>query len=349
VGDAAVGPNLTVGPPAPDFKGIDHWLNSSPLTIASLRGKVVLVDFWTYSCINCIRSLPYVEGWYKKYAAEGLVVVGVHSPEFEFEHDTSNVQAAISRFGLTYPVAQDNEFATWQAYGNSYWPADYLIDAQGRLRSVHFGEGDYDSTESQIRTLLAEAGAAALPTAAPSAVAPPITANQTPETYLGTDRAASFVAPEPADGLHQYSFPISLPNDAFALSGTFDFEPQYIANTAAGDQLELSFQARDRDGDRRGDRRSDRRRRRRRLDDDRRGSPLPPRPPAGVCPWHCDHHLQRALHAGLRLHFRQLTGAQGSVAGYKWSIAVSPPSKQHGAAGHIGTLSRGESCEPFGP
>ena len=240
------GSNLSNGPLAPDFTGIDHWLNSGPLTMAGLRGKVVLVDFWTYSCINCIRTLPYVEGWYQKYAADGLVIVGVHTPEFAFEYDTGNVAGAIARFGITYPVAQDNEYATWQAYGNEYWPADYLIDATGHIRSVHFGEGDYLQTEADIRSLLAQAGAAALPTAAQSAAPPPFVANQTPETYLGTDRADRFASPESAmAGPARYTFPSSLRDDAFAVSGTFDFGPQYVTASAAGDQLELSFFARD--------------------------------------------------------------------------------------------------------
>jgi cytochrome c biogenesis protein CcdA/thiol-disulfide isomerase/thioredoxin len=240
------GSNLSNGPLAPDFTGIDHWLNSGPLTMAGLRGKVVLVDFWTYSCINCIRTLPYVEAWYQKYAADGLVIVGVHTPEFAFESDTGNVAGAIARFGITYPVAQDNEYATWQAYSNEYWPADYLIDATGHIRSVHFGEGDYLQTEADIRSLLAEAGTAALPTAAQSAAPPPFVANQTPETYLGTDRADRFASPESAKaGPAQYTFPSSLGDDAFAVSGTFDFGPQYVTASAAGDQLELSFFARD--------------------------------------------------------------------------------------------------------
>jgi cytochrome c biogenesis protein CcdA/thiol-disulfide isomerase/thioredoxin len=236
---------LPVGQLAPDFTGIDNWLNSKPLTMASLRGKVVLVDFWTYSCINCIRTLPYVEGWYQKYAADGLVIVGVHSPEFAFEHDTSNVAAAIARFGITYPVAQDNEFKTWGAYGNQYWPADYLIDANGHVRATHDGEGDYNTTEAQIRSLLAEAGAGNLPSAAPAVSSPPIGQSQSPETYLGTDRQSGFVTAVPADGVGQFSFPSSLPNDEFAVSGTFDFEPQYVQATAAGDQLEYAFDARD--------------------------------------------------------------------------------------------------------
>jgi cytochrome c biogenesis protein CcdA/thiol-disulfide isomerase/thioredoxin len=240
------GSSLPVGPAAPEFTGIDHWLNSSPLTIAGLRGKIVLVDFWTYSCINCIRTLPYVEAWYQKYAAAGFVVVGVHSPEFAFEHDTGNVAAAIARFGITYPVAQDNEYATWTAYNNEYWPADYLIDATGNIRATHFGEGDYKQTESEIRSLLAEAGKAALPTAAPSASPQPFVANQTPETYIGTDRADSFDSPESVTtGPSPYTFPSSLPNDGFAVSGTFDFQAQYATATIAGDRLELSFFARD--------------------------------------------------------------------------------------------------------
>jgi cytochrome c biogenesis protein CcdA/thiol-disulfide isomerase/thioredoxin len=231
---------------APDFAGIDHWLNSSPLTMAGLRGKVVLVDFWTYSCINCIRTLPYVEGWYQKYAADGLVVVGVHTPEFAFEHDTGNVTAAIARFGITYPVAQDNEFKTWGAYGNQYWPADYLIDAGGHIRDTHFGEGDYSKTEATIRSLLAEAGTAALPTPGTSEAAPPFGSGQTPETYLGSDRSSSLanVGTSPS-GTGSFSFPGQLPDDTFAFNGTFDVQAEYITATKSGDQLELSFQARD--------------------------------------------------------------------------------------------------------
>ncbi|MGZ6314081.1 MAG: cytochrome c biogenesis protein DipZ, partial [Candidatus Limnocylindrales bacterium] len=186
--------------PAAEFTGIDSWLNSKPLTIAGLRGKVVLVDFWTYSCVNCIRTLPYVESWYQKYASQGLVIVGVHTPEFAFEHDAGNVAAAIARFGITYPVAQDNEYATWNAYANEYWPADYLIDATGHIRNAHFGEGDYVQTEDEIRALLAAAGGSttALPAAATSAPTPPITQSQTLETYLGTSRARQFASPESA-------------------------------------------------------------------------------------------------------------------------------------------------------
>jgi thiol-disulfide isomerase/thioredoxin len=232
--------------PAPELTGLTGWLNSDPLTLKSLRGKVVLVDFWTYSCINCIRTLPYVEGWYQKYAANGLVVVGVHAPEFAFEHDTANVTAAIARFGITYPVAQDNEFKTWDAYNNNYWPADYLIDAGGHIRETHFGEGDYAKTEASIRALLAEAGAAALPTPGSSAAAPPFGSGQTPETYLGSDRSNSLAGQgsTPA-GTGSFDLPGQLPDDTFALKGKFDVQPQYIVATTTGDQLEISFQARD--------------------------------------------------------------------------------------------------------
>jgi len=214
--------------------------------MAGLRGKVVLVDFWTYSCINCIRTLPYVEGWYQKYAAQGFVVVGVHAPEFAFEHDTGNVAAAIARFGITYPVAQDNEFSTWNGYNNAYWPADYLIDANGYIRSTHFGEGDYVQSEQDIRSLLAEAGKSALPSAAMSEAPPPFVDNQTQETYLGSDRAQTFASPQGEEaGSHQYTLPDTLPNDHFAVSGTFDFEPQYATALASGGRLELNFYARD--------------------------------------------------------------------------------------------------------
>ena len=142
--------------PAPEFTGIDKWLNTEPLTVSQLRGKVVLVDFWTYTCINCIRTLPYVKGWHEKYKDQGLVVVGVHTPEYPFERSTDNVKTAIKRFGIPYAVAQDNQYATWNAYGNRYWPAVYLIDKQGRVVYQHFGEGDYAETEAKIRTLLAE-------------------------------------------------------------------------------------------------------------------------------------------------------------------------------------------------
>lgn len=141
-------------PAAPEFRGIDHWLNGPPLRLEDLRGKVVLVEFWTYSCINCVRVLPRVKQWHARYKDQGLVVIGIHTPEYGFEKSPENVRAAAQRFGITYPVAQDNGYETWNAYGNRYWPALYLIDQQGRIVYRHFGEGQYEQTESKIRSLL---------------------------------------------------------------------------------------------------------------------------------------------------------------------------------------------------
>src|SRR5206468_11199190 len=143
---------------APDFAGVDRWFNTPggrPLTIGGLRGKVVLVDFWTYSCINCLRTLPHLEAWDRAYRKAGLVIVGVHTPEFAFEHVVSNVRGAAHRLGVRYPIAIDNRYGTWEAYGNQYWPAEYLIDRSGHVRHAHFGEGEYDRTEQLIRQLLA--------------------------------------------------------------------------------------------------------------------------------------------------------------------------------------------------
>jgi thiol-disulfide isomerase/thioredoxin len=142
--------------PAPAFTGIDKWIGSEPITIESQRGKVVLVDFWTYDCINCIHTLPYVKKWHAAYKDKGLSVIGVHTPEYGFERKTANVIDAAKRFGLTYPIAQDNRYATWHAYGNQFWPAVYLINKQGRIVYTHFGEGNYAETEAAIQRLLAE-------------------------------------------------------------------------------------------------------------------------------------------------------------------------------------------------
>src|SRR6266480_4582668 len=150
-------------PGAPDIQGISAWINSAPLTMQRLRGRVVLVDFWTYSCINCLRTLPYLKSWDERYRSKGLVILGVHSPEFAFEHSLGNVRQAVKRLGIHYPVALDNDFATWNAYGNEYWPADYLVDQAGHIRDVHFGEGDYDRTERDIRLLLRAVPNRALP------------------------------------------------------------------------------------------------------------------------------------------------------------------------------------------
>jgi thiol-disulfide isomerase/thioredoxin len=238
-------PKLPSLGPAPEFAGLAPWYNSPPLTLASLRGKVVLVDFWTYSCINCIRTLPYLESWYQKYAPEGFVIIGVHAPEFAFEHDTGNVQSAIARFGITYPVAQDNEFKTWGAYSNEYWPAHYLIDGNGNIRAEHFGEGAYAETEAQIRGLLAEAGQAALPTSTTGDGTVPIANGQTPETYLGSARASDFAGSYPGDGSHDLTLPGSLQTNEWAVDGKWDVSSQFVTTQSAADKVELRFQARD--------------------------------------------------------------------------------------------------------
>lgn len=188
---------------APEFVGIMNWLNvDQPLKLSDLRGKVVLVDFWTYSCINCIRTFPYLTSWYEKYKDQGLVIVGVHTPEFEFEKKTSNVADALTRHGITYPVAQDNNYATWQAYSNRYWPAHYLIDAEGNVREYHFGEGNYEETERAIQELLREAGQNVNEEVS-SLQAETGSRGQTPETYLGSDRMERFASPEKVTGLKQ--------------------------------------------------------------------------------------------------------------------------------------------------
>src|SRR5919197_771787 len=189
---------------APEFDQIGGYINTpnnSPLTLSSLRGKVVLVDFWTYSCINCIRTLPHINDWYQKYADKGLVIVGVHSPEFEFEKNYDNVKAAVQRLGITYPVILDSDHGTWNAYGNQYWPRDYLIDSQGYIRDNHIGEGGYDQTEKAIQSLLAERAAQmgmieiSFNTKPTTVIKPgslqSVDLNQatTPEIYLGYEKA----------------------------------------------------------------------------------------------------------------------------------------------------------------
>jgi len=176
---------------APDFIGINRWLNSSPLSLAGLKGKVILVDFWTYTCINCIRTFPFVSGWYEKYKDQGFVIIGVHTPEFEFEKKTENVENAVRMYQIKYPVAQDNSYITWNSFNNRYWPAKYLIDKDGHLRYEHFGEGQYEETEKAIQSLLAETGK----TIPPETLSMPDETPQirlTPETYLGKSRSEYF-------------------------------------------------------------------------------------------------------------------------------------------------------------
>jgi cytochrome c biogenesis protein CcdA/thiol-disulfide isomerase/thioredoxin len=230
---------------APEFRETEDWFNTpgdKPLTLASLRGRVVLIDFWTYTCINCIRTLPYLKAWNAAYATDGLTIVGVEAPEFEFEKDAANVANAIDQFGLRYPVVQDNNMGTWNAYGNEYWPADYLIDANGQVRYTTFGEGDYDKTETAIRALLAEAGHHVGGKGHPTDVIKP-TEVATPETYLGTNRAEGWVN-GPKTGTHDYGPPPTheLALNAAAFSGTWEITSQ-PAEAIAGAGINLHFHA----------------------------------------------------------------------------------------------------------
>jgi cytochrome c biogenesis protein CcdA/thiol-disulfide isomerase/thioredoxin len=217
---------------------------SPPLTMENLAGKVVLVDFWTYSCVNCVRTIPYLRAWDKAYRDTGLVIVGVHTPEFEFEKKTANVERAIRELGVTWPVVQDNDYAQWRAYGNRYWPAHYLIDASGHVRYVHFGEGKYDATESVIRRLLREAGATP---GKPLVQAEPKFTSQTPETYLGWARATGFVSEgEPQlDQAARYRAAHAPGNGEWALSGSWIVTRSYVqpVDSSSGSELQLGFDA----------------------------------------------------------------------------------------------------------
>ncbi len=230
--------NLLNYGPAPEFAGIDTWLNSNPLTMQNLRGKTVLVDFWTYSCINCIRTLPYVTRWYDTYKDKGFVVIGVHTPEFAFEKDSNNVQAAISHFNIHYPVAQDNEYATWNAYGNHYWPAEYLIDKNGSIVHVHFGEGEYDVTENTIRALLG------LQTMTMGTTAPNLTGIGSPEMYFGTARLQNLTPEQtPSSSPKTYAFPSASALNNFALEGTWQFNPDTMSLVNGPGKIRLTFHA----------------------------------------------------------------------------------------------------------
>jgi thiol-disulfide isomerase/thioredoxin len=217
--------------PAPVFTGIDAWLNSNPLTMASLKGKVVLIDFWTYSCINCVRTLPYITAWDRKYREKGLVIVGVHAPEFEFEKNIDNIKNAISKNHIEYPVAVDNKLFTWDAFHNRYWPAQYLINKEGEVVYTHFGEGDDDITEHNIRTLL---GLAGQPMPIASEQASESHDDQTPETYLGDSRAERFSKMAPESGL---------PLNHWSRTGKWTSDAQRIISMSADDALMIHFNA----------------------------------------------------------------------------------------------------------
>jgi cytochrome c biogenesis protein CcdA/thiol-disulfide isomerase/thioredoxin len=229
---------------APDFHGISHWLNSKPLSTSSLRGHVVLVDFWTYSCINCLRTLPHLEQWYRAYHPRGLVIVGVHTPEFAFEHDYGNVRDAVKRLGVRYPVAMDNGYGTWNAYQNQYWPAEYLVDQRGEVRHLNFGEGDYGTTDKDIRLLLRAGSGRSLPTARQEPNLTPTTI-LTPESYLGYSRLDRYAGSKiAANAPHTYTFPQSLAQDRLAYAGTWTVESERIV-AGSNARLRLRFHAHD--------------------------------------------------------------------------------------------------------
>jgi cytochrome c biogenesis protein CcdA/thiol-disulfide isomerase/thioredoxin len=221
---------------APDFVGITEWINSPPLNLEELRGKVVLVDFWTYSCITCLRTLPYLEKWYADYKDQGLVIVGVHTPEFEFEKDPQNVAAAAKRLGVDYPIALDNNYKTWQAYHNNYWPAHYLIDQEGNIRMEHFGEGAYAETENEIRELL---GLAPLNIVESQVVSMPIS----PETYLGYGRGRSYVVEIKPGQTAAYDYSKPLGDDQVGLKGSWLVEEEYITPQGRDCYLNMNFLA----------------------------------------------------------------------------------------------------------
>jgi cytochrome c biogenesis protein CcdA/thiol-disulfide isomerase/thioredoxin len=247
---AAESTNLVNCGAAPEFKGITNWFNTAdnkPITLASLKGKVVLVDFWAYSCINCQRYTPHLNAWYSAYQKAGFVVVGLHAPEYAFEHVAANVKASAAQQGIRFPVGLDNDFTTWTEYGNQSWPADYLIDASGNVRHISFGEGAYANTEKLIRSLLKSANpSVSLPAATEVTDATP-THTLTPETYLGSDRvpATSFASPSGYQkGTYTYAFPTSsLPQEDLAFSGKFTTGAQTLESDSNSSKIRLHYQA----------------------------------------------------------------------------------------------------------
>lgn len=222
--------------PAPELAGITGWINTEPLTLAQLRGKVVLIDVWTYSCINCIRTLPHVTRWYDTYKDDGLVVIGVHAPEFPFERKLENVQKAVRAYGIHYPVALDNDYATWRAYNNKYWPAHYLIDREGKVVYQHFGEGKYNVTEANIRSLLGLEGGIS------ADHEQTYTPGQTPETYLGYARAKNFAGSIARDAQNTYAYPADLALNQWALQGPWTVHEQ-MAVAGENASLRLRYTA----------------------------------------------------------------------------------------------------------
>jgi len=231
------------GPLAPEIIPGGEWFNSKPLTLVELKGKVVIIDFWTYTCINCQRTLPFVKEWWRKYQDKGLVIIGIHSPEFEFEKDKNNLAKAIKDFNLTHPIVQDNDFSTWRAYDNHYWPAKYIIDKDGYIRYTHFGEGEYDKTEEVIQELLKETGVSKLsPPNNPTSK----TYGRTLETYLGYERLDHFSSPEQIKQniLTSYTSPTSFPENSFSLNGKWTIMKDYAA-PEKGSELTFNFDAKE--------------------------------------------------------------------------------------------------------
>lgn len=247
------GETLPVEGAAPPLDGAVTWLNSPPLTLAQLKGKVVVVDFWTYSCINCLRAIPYVRAWAEKYKDQGLVVIGVHAPEFAFEKDVKNVRKAIADLKIGYPVAVDNNYAIWRAFGNQYWPAHYFIDANGQVRHHHFGEGGYDQSERVIQQLLAEAGRARVEGGLVAVNATGAQAASdgrdvgSPETYVGYDRAENFASPGGAvrDARHVYALAGPLKLNTWGLVGDWTIGAEQAGLNVAGGGIAYRFHARD--------------------------------------------------------------------------------------------------------
>src|SRR5476651_2265140 len=237
----------------PPLDGAVQWLNSEPLTAEALKGKVVLVDFWTYSCINCLRTLPYVKAWAEKYRDQGLVVIGVHAPEFAFERNVGNVTKAMKDLGINYPVAIDNDFKIWRAFNNEYWPAHYFADAQGRIRYHHFGEGDYAESERVIQQLLKEAGATKVADGLINAsaegveLAPQMNEVKSPETYVGYQRAENFVpeASLAADKVAMYNPPAQLALNNWSLGGQWNVGSERATASAPASRIVYRFHARD--------------------------------------------------------------------------------------------------------
>jgi thiol-disulfide isomerase/thioredoxin len=251
--DAQEQPSIVGSSPLPSLAGATGWINSPPLTAKELKGKVVLIDFWDYSCINCIRAIPYIRAWAEKYKDDGLVVIGVHTPEFDIEKETPNVQKAITKFGITYPVALDNDYKIWNGFSNQAWPAHYFIDAKGRVRYEHFGEGEYEQSERWIQQLLKEANAK--PMAATVAAvhgqgveaAADMNDVRSPETYIGFARAENFSSP---GGLKRnaeqlYGEPKKLHLNEWGLAGQWTDHRQVAVLGAAGGKILFRFHARD--------------------------------------------------------------------------------------------------------